>query len=315
MCLVLLIMEQARYIIGCLPGADIVRRGEKVLDGMESVVLRSQFRQGEPKMQCRMSGVLVAAALLSAALFAVQPASAQYVPQKFPAPWTYEAPTGPAQWGDLDPAYAACKAGTHQSPINLTGALPAELAPIKFDYKLTPLKIVNTGFTMQVNYEPGSSITVNGAVYDLVQFHFHHPTETAIDGQKYDLELHLVHRNAEGRLAVVSVLLKNGGENAPLRVLWNYLPKDVGKQAEHKKVELNAEDFLPNDRNYYKYSGSLTIPPCTEGVDWYVMKKPVEVSAVQIEAFAKFFPNNARPLQPANGRAIQESSFPKSSAE
>jgi carbonic anhydrase len=266
-------------------------------------------------MQCRKSCVLAAAILLCATLFAVQPASAQYVQPKFPAPWSYQAPTGPARWGDLDPTYATCKTGTRQSPINITGAAPAQLAPIKFDYKLTPLKIVNTGFTIQVNYGAGSSITVNGAAYDLVQFHFHHPSETAIDGQKYDLELHLVHRNAQGRLAVVAVLLKSGSENYPLHVLWSYLPKDVGKEDEHKKVELNAADFLPNDQNYYKYSGSVTIPPCTEGVDWYVMKKPVEVSPSQIAAFAKFFPDNARPLQPANGRGIEESNFHKSSAE
>jgi carbonic anhydrase len=255
------------------------------------------------------------AILVVAGLFAADGAFAQYVAPKFPAAWTYEAPTGPAQWGDLDPSYAACKTGTHQSPIDINGAAPAELSPIKFDYKLTPLKIVNTGYTVQVNYGEGSSITVNGSIYNLVQFHFHHPSETAIDGQRADLELHLVHRNAQGQLLVVAVLMKAGSENYPLHVLWGKLPTDVGKEAEYKKVQLNAEDFLPNDHNYYTFSGSLTIPPCTEGVTWYVMQKPVEVSSTQIAAFAKFFPNNARPLQPDNGRGIQESSFKKSSAE
>jgi carbonic anhydrase len=266
-------------------------------------------------MQGRRARIVTFSILFGATFVGVGSASAQYVQPKFPAPWSYEAPTGPAQWGDLNPAYAACKAGTSQSPLDIKESAPAELAPIKFDYKLSPLRIVNTGYTVQVNYEPGSSITVNGSVYDLVQFHFHHPSETAIDGQKADLELHLVHRNAEGRLVVVAVLLKSGSENYPLHVLWSYLPNDVGKEAEHKKVQLNAADFLPNDRNYYKFSGSLTIPPCTEGVEWYVMQKPVEISPVQIAAFAKFFPNNARPLQGANGRGIEASHFQKSHEE
>jgi carbonic anhydrase len=255
------------------------------------------------------------AIVLFSVLLLSNAAAAQTAPAKPAAPWTYNAPTGPEQWGDLDPSYAACKTGTRQSPINIDHAVKAELAPIRFDYKLSPLKIINNGYTVQINYEPGSSVTINGAAYELVQFHFHHPSETEIDGVKYDMELHLVHRNAQGRIAVVSILLKSGAENAPLRQLWTYLPKDIGKEAEHKKVELNAEDFLPNDRNYYRYSGSITIPPCTEGVDWYVMKKPVEVSPTQIAAFAKLFPDNARPIQPANDRRIEETSFEKTPAQ
>ncbi|MGA8034557.1 MAG: carbonic anhydrase family protein [Candidatus Acidiferrales bacterium] len=246
---------------------------------------------------------------------AAESAGAQAASAIASAPWSYQAPNGPAQWGDLDAAYSTCKTGTRQSPIDIKDAVKAELAPIRFDYKLSPLKIVNNGYTVQINYEPGSSITVNGAVYNLVQFHFHHPSENKIDGQKADMELHLVHRNAEGRIAVVAVLLKSGSESAPIRDLWGYLPKEIGKEAEHKKVQLNAADFLPNERNYYKFSGSITIPPCTEGVEWYVMKQPVEVSPLQIAAFAKLFPDNARPLQATNGRQIQESSFEKTPAQ
>ena len=205
-----------------------------------------------------------------------------------------------------------------QSPIDIEtkDVTPAgDLAPIRFNYQLSPLKIINNGFTVQVSYDAGSSITVNGESYELIQFHFHHPSETTIDGQKYDLELHLVHRNAQGKLAVVAVLLKSGAQNPPLRELWSYLPKDIGHEAEHKKVQLNAADFLPNDRNYYKFSGSLTIPPCTEGVTWLVMRTPVEVSPTQIAAFANLYPLNARPLQPLNGRSVTKSSFEKASAE
>jgi carbonic anhydrase len=253
--------------------------------------------------------VVFVACASSGSAFAQAPAA------KPPAPWTYQAPTGPEQWGDLDRAYSACKTGTLQSPIDIEGATTAELAPIHFDYKLSPLKIINNGYTVQINYEAGSSITVNGAVFDLIQFHFHHPGETEIDGTRGDMELHLVHRNAQGRIAVVAILLKAGAESAPLRELWSYLPKDIGKEAEHKKVQLNAADFLPNDRNYYKYSGSITIPPCTEAADWYVMKTPVEVSPLEIASFGKLYPDNARPVQPTNNRAIQESSIGKPPAQ
>jgi carbonic anhydrase len=222
-------------------------------------------------------------------------------------PWSYQGARGPDHWGDIQSDYATCKTGTDQSPIDIKNAQKAELGPIHFDYKLSPLRIVNNGYTVQINYESGSSITVNGAVYQLIQFHFHHPSETEIDGQKFDLELHLVHKNAEGRLAVVSVLMKSGSENAALRDLWTYLPREVGKETEKKKVQINAEDFLPSNRNYYTFSGSITIPPCTENADWYVMKTPVDISPLEINAFAKLYPNNARPVQPANGRTIEQS--------
>ncbi len=231
-----------------------------------------------------------------------------------PIPWSYQGANGPEHWGDIESSYATCKTGMHQSPIDITNAQQAELAPIHFDYKLSPLKIVNNGYTVQINYEPGSSITVNGAVYQLIQFHFHHPSETEIDGQKFDLELHLVHKNAEGRVAVVSILMKSGSENAALRDLWTYLPREIGKEIEKKKVQINAEDFLPANRNYYNFSGSITIPPCTENADWYVMKTPVDVSPLEINAFAKLYPDNARPTQSANGRPIVETSFTKDAA-
>ena len=154
--------------------------------------------------------------------------------------------------------YAACKSGQRESPINIVGAQPAELAPIQFDYTLAPLKIINNGFTIQINYEPGSSITVNGIALPLVQFHFHHASENEINGQKYDMELHFVHMDsAANRAAVVAVFIKSGAENAPLRDLWRYIPRDKGKEEEHKKVVINPADLLPADQNYYLFDGSL----------------------------------------------------------
>lgn len=252
------------------------------------------------------------APLAAAVFFSIAAQAQSASPQSIP--WSYQGANGPEHWGDIESGYATCKTGTHQSPIDIKNAQKAELAPIHFDYKLSPLKIVNNGYTVQINYESGSSITVNGAVYELVQFHFHHPSETEIDGQRFDLELHLVHKSAEGRLAVVSVLMKSGSENAALRDLWTYLPREIGKETEKKKVQINAEDFLPSNRNYDKFSGSITIPPCTENADWYVMKTPVDISPLEINAFRKLYPNNARPVQSANGRTIEESQFDKDTA-
>jgi carbonic anhydrase len=165
---------------------------------------------------------------------------------------------------------------------------------------------------VQVNYEPGSSIAVNGVSLALKQFHFHHPSETAIDGQHYDMELHLVHVDpAANRTAVVSVLIKSGAENPLLHVLLGNVPQTMGEEVTRKKIVINAASFLPADQNYYMYDGSLTTPPCTEPVRWYVMKTVIEASPTQIAAFAKLYPDNARPVQPLDGRTIAVSNFQK----
>src|ERR1700728_3728243 len=217
-------------------------------------------------------------------------------------------PRRPRALGDLDPSYASCKPGQRQSPIDIKDAEPADLKPIQFDYKLSPMKIVNNGHTILVKYEPGSSITVDGKQYPLVQFHFHHPSEEEINGQKSDMVLHFVHVSADGHAIAIAVLLKSGGENPLIRDIWAHIPEEVDKEVEFKKVVINAADLLPADQNYYTFDGSLTIPPCSD-VKWFVMKTPVELSPAQIAAFAKLYPDNARPIQATNGRKIQESNF------
>jgi carbonic anhydrase len=244
-------------------------------------------------------------------ILAVHPTLGQEKPAAG-AHWSYLGPDGPDHWGDLESDFATCKVGRHQSPLDIKDAKEAELAPIHFDYKLSPLKIVNNGHTIRVNYEPGSSVTINGIALPLTQFHFHHPSETEIDGQKYDMELHLVHEDpAAGRGAVVAILIKSGAENALLRDLLSHAPGKAGEQVERKKVVINAADFLPADQNYYVFEGSLTTPPCSEGIKWYVLKTPIEASASQITAFAKLYPDNARPVQPVNGREVLQSNFHK----
>jgi carbonic anhydrase len=262
-------------------------------------------------MTMRMPKAVMALLIFPAALLCAQTAVAQEHPASA-AHWGYAGPDGPDHWGDLEPEYATCKAGEHQTPIDIVDAQPALLAPIQFDYKLSPLRMLNNGHTIRVNYDPGSSITINGISLPLTQFHFHHLSETEIDGQRYDMELHLVHQDpAAGRTAVVAVLIKSGAENPMLRVLWSHIPKDEGKEVFLKKLVFNAADLLPADQNYYLFDGSLTTPPCTEGIKWYVMKTPIEASPAQIAAFSEYYPNNARPIQPTNGRSISESHFTK----
>jgi carbonic anhydrase len=260
-----------------------------------------------------MAGRRFRAAMILLILFAALSCTHSTIAQSHPsnAPhWSYEGADGPEHWGDLSPDFATCKTGQRQSPINIVGSQSADLAPIHFDYKLAPLKIINNGHTIQINYEPGSSITVNGTALPLVQFHFHHVSENEIDGKKYDLELHFVHMDtAAGRAAVVAVFIKSGAENAVLRDLWSHIPHETGKEVELKKVMINPADLLPADRNYYVFDGSLTIPGCKEGIKWYVMKTPIEASPSQIATFAKYYPVNARPIQPTNGREIRDSNF------
>jgi carbonic anhydrase len=221
--------------------------------------------------------------------------------------WGYGEHGGPAKWGELKPEFATCKTGKNQSPIDIKGAVAADLDPIAFDYKPAPLHIIDNGHSIQVNYPPGSTITVGGKSYELYQFHFHRPSEEKINGKAARMVVHLVHRDPQGNLAVVAVLLTNGKENPLVATLWSNLPKVKEKEVAVDGVTIDPAGFLPQDRSYYTFTGSLTTPPCTEGVAWYVLKMPTEVSRAQIDRFAKIYRNNARPVQPLNDRPIKMS--------
>ena len=221
--------------------------------------------------------------------------------------WAYSGEHGPEHWGDLSPEFAACASGTTQSPINITHPTAAELPPIRFAYHASPLKIVDNGHTIQVNYAPGSTITVDGHTYELVQFHFHHPSEEQISGKSYSMVAHLVHKNNQGKLAVVAVLIEEGNPNQLISTLWDNLPAEKNKELDLDSVELQLTDLLPSNKNYYTFAGSLTTPPCTEGVTWYVLETPVSLSKAQIDKFAGIYPLNARPTQPLHNRVVQES--------
>lgn len=217
--------------------------------------------------------------------------------------WTYSGEQGPDNWAELSPDYSPC-GGKNQSPINLTGFIEADLKPIAFSYQQGGNEIMNNGHTVQVNLAEGSSIVIDGIRFDLKQFHFHAPSENQIDGKSYPLEAHLVHADEDGNLAVVGVMFVEGNENQTLAQAWSHMPNDSGE----KRVlpsPVTAEGLLPANRDYYRYNGSLTTPPCSEGVRWLVMKEPVSASKQQLRSFAELMhhPNN-RPVQPTNARPV-----------
>lgn len=217
--------------------------------------------------------------------------------------WGYGGAGNPTRWAELSPEYKLCEAGRDQSPVNFDKASSKNLGKIEYNYQPSTLEVVNTGHTIQVNYPKGSSIKINGKLYELLQFHFHTPSEHTVDEEAYALEGHLVHRNQEGRLAVVGVFIKEGNQNSFLESIWQNLP-EAGKSKKVSNVKIDASRLLPASNSYYSYEGSLTTPPCSEGVTWIVMKTPIEASKEQIAKFVSLYEVNARPVQPINGRQI-----------
>jgi len=223
------------------------------------------------------------------------------------ANWSYEGKTGPLEWGKLDPEYKACSKGHEQSPIDIRGAhLNKALPPIEFHYIAGPITLEHNGHTIVAHVNPGSYIVVGGARFDLVQFHFHHPSEEAVKGKLSDMVVHLVHRSADGKVAVVAILLNEdrGSPNAVLAALWPHLPKTAGTSDKVTEM-VSAGGLLPADRAYWTFMGSLTTPPCTEGVRWFVLEDTLTLSRDQLRAFAALFKVNSRPLQEPHGRRIE----------
>ncbi|MFQ5507857.1 MAG: carbonic anhydrase [Leptospirillia bacterium] len=217
--------------------------------------------------------------------------------------WGYTGEAGPSHWGDLNDDYHVCKEGMKQSPINIDSATHRDKVSLAMNYKATAVSVLNNGHTIQVNYEPGSSMTVDGKTYNLLQFHFHSPSEHTYKGNPYPLEAHLVHKADDGSLAVVGVFFKEGAENPLLSKVWSAMPKKAGETMKGMGA-VNIADVLPNPKAYWNYSGSLTTPPCSEGVNWFVMDKSIQASKAQIEQFLGVIHENARPVQPYHGRSV-----------
>jgi carbonic anhydrase len=220
--------------------------------------------------------------------------------------WAYNGPGGPQSWAALKAEFSLCSNGQRQSPIDIRGGLAVDLEPVRFDYQSSRFAVVDNGHTVQVNLSQGNAIEVGGKRYELLQFHFHRPSEERIDGRQFEMSLHLVHKNDQGQLAVVGLLFDKGPPHPVLQQVWNNLPLEKNDEnAASNPMELS--DLLPSDRRYYTYMGSLTTPPCSEGVKWIVMRQPVTLTKEQIDIFARMYPMNARPIQAVAGRRIIQS--------
>jgi carbonic anhydrase len=219
------------------------------------------------------------------------------------AHWTYSGEEGPENWAELTLEFEACD-DKNQSPINLTNFIEADLNPIKISYQAGGNEILNNGHTVQVNYTAGSSISVDGIQFDLKQVHFHAPSENHINGKSFAMEAHLVHADKDGNLAVVALMFKEGAENNALVKIWALIPEKAGVKT-LLPSPFDVAQLLPSNHDYYLFNGSLTTPPCTEGVRWLVIKEPVSASKEQVEAFLHVMhhPNN-RPVQPVNARPV-----------
>lgn len=226
--------------------------------------------------------------------------------QEMAVHWGYDGAGAPANWGSLKPEYATCANGKRQSPIDIRGGIKVDLAPIKFVYKPTKFSVIDNGHTVQVNVGAGNTIHVMGKRYELVQFHFHKPSEERINGRPFDMVIHFVHKDYDDNLAVIAVLLETGAENPQIQTVWNNLPLEPYQELAASDV-LEPIKLMPYDIAHWTYMGSLTTPPCTENVLWMVLKQPLQVSAEQIAIFARLYKNNARPVQPTSGRLIKES--------
>ena len=213
--------------------------------------------------------------------------------------WGYEGDNGPEHWGD---AFPVCGKGKKQSPLNIIGPFEKSKETLSVDYKEGPLKMLNNGHTIQVNIEPGSTLTIGKESFDLLQFHFHRPSEEQVDGKNASMVAHFVHKSKEGKLAVIGVMLNEGKDSAAIKTLWANLPPKEGEEFLPAKVTFNPASMLPKEMGFYNYEGSLTTPPCTEGVQFYILKAPVDISKQQLAKFP--FKLNARPVQSLNGRKI-----------
>jgi carbonic anhydrase len=228
--------------------------------------------------------------------------------------WHYDGPAGPNGWGTLSPKFAACGEGRSQSPVDIAETtIGTEALEFKTDLMPGSLRIahhehvadgINNGHTIQINYEGADELTIGNDTYGLVQYHFHNQSEHTVKGKHYPMEMHLVHKAESGKLAVVAVFIEEGAHNAAFDPIWNNLPKQRGVETHYPSVSVDVDKLLPANRASYRYDGSLTTPPCSEGVRWIVMTTPIQLSADQVKAFTAIIHDNNRPTQPLNGRPV-----------
>ncbi len=242
-----------------------------------------------------------------------QPMTRTVAPAPTDPHWAYEGEAGPTAWGTLSPKFSACAEGKSQSPIDITGASPETLSELTANFRPAALRIVhhehmadaiNNGHTIQVNYTEGDTLTVGEASYELAQYHFHSPSEHTVAGNHFPMEMHMVHKSGDGALAVVGVFIEEGAHNAAFDPVWANLPTEKGVETHFQNVMVNVDDLLPESRTTYRYDGSLTTPPCSEGVKWLMMTTPIQLSTEQIGMFTALIEGNNRPVQPLNDRPV-----------
>ncbi len=219
------------------------------------------------------------------------------------AHWSYSKETGPKYWGELKEEFFMCKEGKNQSPVNLNRFVEADLPKLKITYAGNAVSIINNGHTLKINTNQGNKIVIDGITFTLKQFHFHTPSENLIEGKQFPMEADFVHMDKDGNLAVIAIMFKEGNENSALKKILYQLPKEVNHVSLLAEM-FNPGELFPRKLDYYRFSGSLTTPPCSEGVRWIVIKNPVEASKEQLEAMRKIMGKNNRPVQPLNARII-----------
>ncbi|QRY81109.1 carbonic anhydrase family protein [Pseudomonas sp. PDNC002] len=225
------------------------------------------------------------------------------------AHWTYSGDQGPAHWGEL--GSALCASGHEQSPIDVEKSQiqpqKVDTSELKLHYGKVPLKLINNGHTIQASAAEGDTLTYKGTEYRLLQFHFHNPSEHQLGHQSYPMEMHLVNQDKEGHLLVLGLMIKEGRANKELAQLWKHLPAKEGQEVQLAAgLAPNLAKLVPAASHHLFYHGSLTTPPCTEGVQWVLFEKPIEMSKQQISQFHQLFPDNHRPTQSATGREVDE---------
>lgn len=252
----------------------------------------------------------IALALGITLMAACQPEKGHQHPASHPGTphWSYEGADAPQHWAKLCSEFRQCAEGHQQSPIDIETVVTKQRLGhhLDFQYHTCPVDVVNNGHTIQVNPEEKNILVVDGRDYELKQFHFHEPAEHRVDGVLYPMELHLVHADTSGHLAVVGIFIKEGLENPVLTEIWKAMPRNP-EAHQHPNKLIDLTKMFPSDHTYYHYSGSLTTPPCTEGVEWYVMASPIAMSKSQIEDFRRLYHGNVRPLQAIHERALEAS--------
>ncbi|NGZ86608.1 carbonic anhydrase [Duganella aceris] len=276
------------------------REAEAEADLSAKIAARLAIMRANQQARIAAAAKAKKAAAVAAVVAAAPP------PPRISNVWSYEGENGPAYWGKINPAWAKCGDGNRQSPIDIRDGMKVELEQITFDYHPSSFNVTDNGKTVQVMVGSGNFITVGNRTYELIQFHFHRPSEERINGKGYEMVVHLVHKDGEGRIAMLALLLERGKPQPVIQTVWNNLPLEK-LETMAPSIALDPMDLLPARRDYFTFMGSMTTPPCQEGVLWLVMKEPVQASPAQMALFSRLYPLNARPIQPSSGRIIKES--------